>query len=320
MAVVEKRDVIIIGSGPAGYTASIYAARAGLRPMLFEGTDLGGALMGTSDVENFPGFPEPVLGPELMGRMRKQAEATGVELKLEDVTKVDVRSDPKTVETATGRYAADAVILATGAQARTLGLDAESWATGNGLSTCATCDGFFFKGKRVAVVGGGDAAVEEAITLSRLATEVTLIHRRDVLTASSVLQDRLHESGVAIHLNAVVTDLHGDGEVSGLTIQDTQSSETARMDLEGLFVAIGQIPRSSLVEGQIDLETSGHVRVTGATQTSVPGVFACGDLVDAKYRQAITSAASGCQAALDAEHWLMTRGAISAGAISASVG
>lgn len=307
MTAAGHRDVVIVGSGPAGYTAGVYAARAGLRPLLFEGTELGGALMTTGDVENFPGFPDPVLGPELMGRLRKQATAVGAELLTQDVARLDLTRTPKLVHTDSETYTADAVVLAMGARPRMLGLAAESWAVGNGLSTCATCDGFAFRGRPVAVVGGGDAAVEEAITLSRLASAVTLVHRRDTLRASSVLQQRLASTDVTLRTNAVVTDVLGGPEVAGIAVRDTATGAVDELEVAGLFVAIGQDPRSELVRGQVELTDRGHVLVTGTTSTSLDGVFACGDLVDDTYRQAVTSAASGCQAALDAQGWLTHR-------------
>ncbi|MQA06588.1 MAG: FAD-dependent oxidoreductase [Streptosporangiales bacterium] len=307
MTVARHRDVVIVGSGPAGYTAGVYAARAGLRPLLFEGAELGGALMTTGEVENFPGFPDPLVGPELIGRLRKQAEAVGTELVTQDVVRLDLVGSRKAVHTTAETYTADAVVLAMGARPRMLGLAAETWAVGHGLSTCATCDGFAFRGRPVAVVGGGDAAVEEAITLSRLAPSVTLVHRRGVLRASAVLQRRLAATDVTLRTNVVVTDILGGPEVTGIAVRDTHTGEHNRVDVAGLFVAIGQDPRSELVRGQVELTDRGHVVVTGATTTTLDGVFACGDLVDDTYRQAVTSAASGCQAAMDAERWLAHR-------------
>ena len=307
MAMATHHTVVVIGSGPAGYTAGIYAARSGLNPLVIEGMELGGALMATSEVENFPSYPEPILGPELMGRMRQQAQAVGVELLPDDAIEIDLRAVPKRIITNTGEFTADAVILAMGARTRYLGLDSERWAIGNGLSTCATCDGFFFKDQRVVVVGGGDAAVEEAITLSRIASHVTLVHRRDSFRAKATLIDRLAKTAVHVRLNEVVENIGGDGKVANIETRNVLTGEHTVLPTEGLFIAIGQDPRSDLVRGQLEVSSSGHVLVRSGTSTSLDGVFACGDLVDRIYRQAVTSAGAGCQAALDCERWLIDK-------------
>ncbi|GAA1827609.1 thioredoxin-disulfide reductase [Pseudonocardia ailaonensis] len=310
MSQPPHRSVVVVGSGPAGYTAAIYAARAGLGPLVIEGAELGGALMGTGEVQNFPGFPKGIHGPELMANMRVQAQGLGVELVPEDAIGIDLDATARRVRTAGAEWTADAVVLAMGSQARTLGLPAESWAMGNGVSTCATCDGFTYRGRPVAVVGGGDAAVEEAITLARLASEVTLVHRRDTLRASRILQDELARTDVRIMTDAVVTDILGRPSVTGVLLRDLRSGVESRLAVDGLFVAVGQTPRSELVRGQVELGDGGHVLLPGpTTMTSVDGVFACGDLVDHRYRQAITAAGSGCQASLDAERWLVHSGA-----------
>lgn len=307
MAMAKHYTVIVVGSGPAGYTAGIYAARSGLNPLVIEGMELGGALMTTSEVENFPSYPTPILGPELMGRMRQQAQAIGVELLPDDAIEIDLHSVPKRIRTNGGEFTTDAIILAMGARTRYLGLDAESWALGNGLSTCATCDGFFFKDQRVVVVGGGDAAVEEAITLSRIAAHVTLVHRRENFRAKATLVDRLAKTTVQVRLNEIVESIGGDGKVADVGTRNVLTGERQVLPTNGLFVAIGQDPRSDLVRGQLDVSESGHVLVGTGTATSVDGVFACGDLVDHIYRQAVTSAGSGCQAALDCERWLVDK-------------
>lgn len=304
---VEHQHVAVVGSGPAGYTAAIYLARAGLSPCVFEGAELGGSLMTTSEVENFPGFDSPVLGPELMARMRTQAQRVGAVLVPEDVTAMHLDSEKKLLRTATGCYSSDAVILAMGSKSRMLGLEAESWALGNGLSTCATCDGFFFRDQPVAVVGGGDSALEEAVFLSNLASSVTVIHRGESFRASSILQERARERGVRFLMNHVVTDLTGEPTVTGLTTRTSQGAPT-RMEVSALFVAIGQNPRTELIDRQVRLTGDGYVAVDHPTShTSLPGVFACGDLVDSSYRQAVTAAGSGCVAALDAQRWLSGR-------------
>jgi thioredoxin reductase (NADPH) len=304
----EVRDVIIVGSGPAGYTAAIYAARAALNPLVFTGSvDAGGALMNTTDVENFPGFPDGILGPDLMENLRSQAERFGAELVAEDITSVDLTGGIKTVQDAYGNtYSARTVILAMGSRYRKLGLPDEDRLSGHGVSWCATCDGFFFRDKDIAVVGGGDSAVEEATFLTRFAKSVTLIHRREELRASKIMAARAaNDPKITFGWNSEVADIHGDHALSGVTLKDTRNGEERQLPIEGLFIAIGHDPRSELVRGQVDLDDAGYVLVQpGSTRTNLPGVFACGDLVDHTYRQAITAAGTGCSAALDAERYL----------------
>jgi thioredoxin reductase (NADPH) len=304
----EIRDVIIVGSGPAGYTAAIYAARAELKPLVFEGSiTAGGALMNTTEVENFPGFPEGIQGPELMDNLRGQAERFGAELITDDVTAMDLTGAVKTVTDSEGTtYAARAVILAMGSGYRKLGLDEEDRLSGHGVSWCATCDGFFFKGKDIAVVGGGDSAVEEATFLTRFADSVTMIHRRDELRASKIMANRAHhDPKIRFAWDSAVDEIHGDKSLAGVTLRNTKTGETSDLEIKGLFIAIGHEPRSELVVGQVELDRAGYVLTDGkSTRTSVPGVFACGDLVDHTYRQAITAAGTGCSAALDAERYL----------------
>jgi thioredoxin reductase (NADPH) len=307
------RDVIIVGSGPAGYTAAIYAARAELRPLVFEGSvTSGGALMNTTEVENFPGFPRGIQGPELMTQLRDQAERFGAELVAEDVVAVRLAGDVKEVDTGDERFGgiithrARTVILATGSAYRELGLENEKRLSGKGVSWCATCDGFFFKDQDIAVVGGGDSALEEATFLSRFARSVTLVHRRDSLRASKIMQQRaFNDPKLAFRWHAEVVDVLGDTRVTGLAVRDVRTGEISTLDVTGLFVAIGHDPRIELVADQVVLDEAGYVDVQGrTTRTSVPGVFACGDVVDHEYRQAITAAGTGCAAALDAERYL----------------
>lgn len=304
----ETHDVIIIGSGPAGYTAAIYAARAQLKPIVFEGAvTAGGALMNTTEVENFPGFQDGVMGPELMENMRAQAVKFGANLITDDVTAANLTGDVKTVVDGEGReYQAHSVILATGSSYRELGIDNEKRLSGHGVSWCATCDGFFFRDQDIAVVGGGDSAVEEATFLTRFAKSVTMIHRRDELRASKIMAARAHnDPKISFAWNSEVTELHGDAKLSGITIRDINSGETRQFSVTGLFVAIGHDPRSELLKGQVDLDPQGYVLTgAGTTATNLSGVFACGDLVDHTYRQAITAAGTGCSAALDAERFL----------------
>jgi thioredoxin reductase (NADPH) len=305
------REIVIIGSGPAGYTAAIYAARAQLKPLVFEGAvTAGGALMNTTEVENFPGFPEGIMGPALMENMRAQAERFGAELITDDVVEVDLNGDVKKIVDGSGRAVeAESVILAMGSGYRELGLPNEKRLSGHGVSWCATCDGFFFRDQDIAVVGGGDSALEEATFLTRFAKSVTLIHRRDSLRASKIMQDRAR-SNDKIHFawNSEVADVLGDAKVSGLVLKDTQTGATRELPVTGLFIAIGHDPRSELVRGQVSLDEEGYVLVDErSTRTSATGVFACGDLVDHTYRQAITAAGSGCAAALDAERYLAAR-------------
>ncbi|MBI1758095.1 MAG: thioredoxin-disulfide reductase [Actinobacteria bacterium] len=303
------RDIIIIGSGPAGYTAALYAARAELAPLVFEGSQYGGALMTTTEVENFPGFPEAVLGPDLMEKMRQQAERFGAELVPEDVVAVELAGDIKVVRTSTAEYRAHAVILASGSGYRYLDLPNEQRLLGHGVSACATCDGFFFRGQDIAVVGGGDTALEEALFLTRFASSVTVIHRRSTLRASKIMRDRAFaHSKIRFVWDSVVVDVLGESSVSGVRLRDVSTGAESVLPITGLFVAIGHEPRSDLVRGQLDLDGAGYVLVEHPTsQTKLPGVFACGDVVDHRYRQAITAAGTGCTAALDAERYLAVR-------------
>ena len=302
------RDLVIVGSGPAGYTAAIYASRAQLNPVQYEGSvTAGGALMTTTEVENFPGFVDGVMGPVLMEDMRKQAARFGTELITDDVVEMDLKGDVKTIKDGSGNVVqARAVILATGSAYKHIGLANEDRLSGRGVSWCATCDGFFFRDQTIAVVGGGDSAVEEATFLTKFASKVVLIHRRDSLRASKIMADRaLNNAKIEMLWNTEVVDILGEEKVSGLALKNTVTGELSERDFTGLFVAIGHIPRSELLIGQIDLDNEGYVKVEGrSTRTNLPGVFACGDLVDHTYRQAITAAGSGCQAALDAEKFL----------------
>jgi len=291
----DVRDVIIVGSGPAGYTAAVYAARA------------GGALMNTTDVENFPGFPEGIMGPELMAGMQKQAERFGAEIEWDDATELELTGDVKVVTTSEGKvFRSRAVILATGSAYRELGLADEKRLSGRGVSWCATCDGFFFKDQHIAVVGGGDSAVEEATFLTRFGSKVTMIHRRDELRASKIMADRAkNDPKISFAWNSEVVGIAGDQKVRSLTLRDTVTGEERELDATALFVAIGHEPRTDLVKGQVDLDENGYIVVEGrSTRTNLPGVFACGDAVDHTYRQAITADGSGCSAALDAQHFL----------------
>jgi thioredoxin reductase (NADPH) len=302
------RDLVIVGSGPAGYTAAIYASRAQLNPVQYEGSvTAGGALMTTTEVENFPGFVDGVMGPVLMEDMRKQAARFGTELITDDVVEMDLKGEIKTVKDGSGNVVqARAVILAMGSAYKKIGLANEDRLSGRGVSWCATCDGFFFRDQTIAVVGGGDSAVEEATFLTKFASKVVLIHRRDSLRASKIMADRaLNNPKIEMLWNTEVVDILGAEKVSGLALKNTVTGELSERDFTGLFVAIGHIPRSELIIGQIDLDNEGYVKVDGrSTRTNFPGVFACGDLVDHTYRQAITAAGSGCQAALDAEKFL----------------
>jgi len=305
---VSPRNVIIIGSGPAGYTAAVYAARAQLSPLLFEGSvTAGGALMNTTEVENFPGFTDGIMGPDLMERMRAQAVRFGAEILTDDVTSVDLSGDVKRVVDGNGAtHEARTVILAMGSAYRELGLDNEKRLSGHGVSWCATCDGFFFRDQDIAVIGGGDSAVEEATFLTRFARSVTLVHRRDSLRASKIMVERaMADPKLTFAWNSTVEDVIGDAKVSALVLKDTVTGAARELPVTGMFVAIGHDPRSELVRGQVDLDDEGYVLVQGrSTATNLPGVFACGDLVDHTYRQAITAAGSGCAAALDAERFL----------------
>ena len=304
----EIHDVVIVGSGPAGYTAAIYAARAQLSPVLYEGSvTAGGALMNTTDVENFPGFPEGVMGPDLMDSLRKQAERFGTKLITDDIVSVELAGDVKVLVDGSGNtLKAKAVILATGSAYKEIGLTNEKRLSGRGVSWCATCDGFFFREKVLAVVGGGDSAMEEANFLTRFASKVYVIHRRDSLRASKIMVERATANPkIEFIWNTEVIDVLGEDKVSGLKLRNLISGEESDKDFDGLFVAIGHLPRSELLVNQIDLDGEGYVKVEGrSTRTNQKGVFACGDLVDHTYRQAITAAGSGCQAALDAERFL----------------
>jgi thioredoxin reductase (NADPH) len=302
----DIRDVVIVGSGPAGYTAALYTARANLHPLVLEGVQYGGALMQTTEVENFPGFVDGIQGPDLMDHMRKQAERFGAELVTDDATELDLSEELKTVHVGADVYRARTVILAMGSAYRMLGLPNEGRLMGHGVSACATCDGFFFRGQNIAVVGGGDSAVEEATFLTRFADKVTLIHRRDALRASKIMQERARQNPkIDFRWNTVVEDVLGQDKVEGLALRSVLSGEGSHLDATGLFVAIGHDPRNELVRGQVDLDAEGYVVVQApSTRTNLDGVFACGDLVDHTYRQAITAAGTGCAAALDAEHWL----------------
>ena len=304
----DVRQVIIIGSGPAGYTAAVYAARAQLEPVLLEGAvTAGGALMNTTEVENYPGFAEGIQGPELMMAMRSQAERFGAQIVTQDATEVQLSGEVKTVVDDAGTvWRARSVILAMGSGYRELGVPNEKRLSGHGVSWCATCDGFFFKGQQIAVVGGGDSAMEEATFLTRFADKVTIVHRRDEFRASRIMAERaLHDPKIDVVWNSEVVDVLGQDKVSGLSLRDRVTGATSTLDATGLFVAIGHDPRSELVKGQVDLDDEGYVLVKGrSTLTNVDGVFAAGDLVDHTYRQAVTAAGSGCSAALDAERYL----------------
>jgi thioredoxin reductase (NADPH) len=302
------RNLIIIGSGPAGYTAAIYAARANLAPLVFEGSvTAGGALMNTTDVENFPGFPDGIMGPDLMDHLRKQAERFGAELITDDVTEVDLTGELKVVVDGAGqRHEARAVIVATGSGYRDLGLPNEKRLSGRGVSWCATCDGFFFRDQDIAVVGGGDTAMEEATFLTRFARSVTIVHRRDALRASKIMQERAFANDkIRFAWNSEVVDVLGDDKVTGVRLRDTKTGEERDLAVTGLFLAIGHDPRSELFAGQLRRDDEGYLLVDApSTRTNVTGVFACGDVVDHVYRQAITAAGTGCAASLDAERYL----------------
>jgi thioredoxin reductase (NADPH) len=305
--VTDVRSLIIIGSGPAGYTAALYAARANLRPLLFEGSvTAGGALMNTTDVENFPGFPDGILGPDLMDLLRKQAERFGAELVTDDVTAVDLKADPKVISTAEGTHLARAVIIASGSGYRELGVPGEKRLAGHGVSWCATCDGFFFRDHDIAVVGGGDSALEEAMFLTRFGRSVTVIHRRESLRASKIMQDRAFANPKITFLwDSEVAEVLGEERVSELRIRNTKTGEESLLPVGGLFVAIGHDPRSELFTDQLATDDDGYLLVEPpSTRTAIDGVFACGDVVDRTYRQAITAAGTGCAASLDAERWL----------------
>jgi thioredoxin reductase (NADPH) len=303
----DIRNVIIIGSGPAGLTAALYTARANLRPLLIEGIEAGGQLMLTTEVENFPGFRNGILGPDLMAEMRAQAERFGTDIIQGNVTRVDVCSHPFTVVTTEQEYRAKALIIATGASARMLGLHSERKLMGHGVSTCATCDGYFFRGHEIAVVGGGDSAMEEAIFLTKFATKVTVVHRRDTLRASKIMQDKARaNSKIAWLLDSEVEEIHdgGQGQVTSMVVKNNKTGQKTEIPVTGVFVAIGHTPNTALFRGQVELDANGYVLTHDGSKTSVPGVFAAGDVQDHIYRQAITAAGSGCMAALDAEKFL----------------
>jgi thioredoxin reductase (NADPH) len=307
---MDTREVIIIGSGPAGLTAAIYTARANLHPLVIEGIGAGGQLMLTTDVENYPGFPSGILGPELMAQFREQAVRFGAEFVTADADRVDFASDPKRVWVGSAEYSAPAIIISTGAQARMLGLESERQLLGHGVSTCATCDGFFFRGKDIAVVGGGDSALEEAAFLTRFADKVTLVHRRKELRGSKIMQDRAFANPkIEFRWNSIVEEVRGNGHLESLVLRDVETDSTTELPVSGMFVAIGHDPNTALFKGQVDLDEDGYVITQpGSTATSVTGVYAGGDVQDRTYRQAITAAGSGCMAALEAERYLEALG------------
>ncbi|WP_018684259.1 thioredoxin-disulfide reductase [Actinokineospora enzanensis] len=318
----QIRNLIVVGSGPAGYTAAVYAARAQLEPLVFEGSQFGGALMTTTEVENFPGFRDGIMGPDLMEQMREQAKRFGADLRPEDVDSVELTGEIKYVVANGVRYAAKAVVLAMGAAARYLNVPGEQELLGRGVSACATCDGFFFRDQDIAVLGGGDSAMEEATFLTRFARSVTIIHRREEFRASKIMLERARANEkIRWQLNTAVTKVLGEGKVSGLRLRDTVTGDTEDLDVTGFFVAIGHDPRSALVKGQVEVDDEGYVITKGrSSYTNLDGVFAAGDLVDHTYRQAITAAGSGCAAAIDAERWLAEHGEAEAASAPELVG
>lgn len=304
---MTHEKLIIIGSGPAGLTAALYSARADLDPLVFEGVAAGGQLMITTDVENYPGFPDGIMGPELMDQFRKQAERFGARMRQVDVTSVDFSTRPFAISVGADEYTADAVIIATGAEAKWLGIPGEQTLTGKGVSACATCDGFFFRDQELVVIGGGDTAMEEALFLTKFASKVTVVHRRDEFRASKIMAARVMEhEKVDVLWNTVVTEIHGEDTVAAVTFKDTVTGETRQFDTNGVFVAIGHKPTTELFVDQLDLDDNGYLiaGLRGGTRTSVEGVFAAGDVADHTYRQAVTAAGTGCMAAIDAERWL----------------
>jgi len=301
------RNVVILGSGPAGLTAALYSARANLSPLVIEGVEAGGQLMLTTMVENFPGYRDGVMGPDLMAEMRAQAQRFGAEFAQGNVKKIDLCSQPIAVETGDAQYGAKTLIVATGASARLLGLPSERGLMGRGVSTCATCDGYFFRGQEIAVVGGGDSAMEEAIFLTKFASKVTVVHRRDALRASKIMQDKARANPKIVWLLSHEVDEikdHGKGEVTGMVVRSNKTGEKKEVPVSGVFVAIGHTPNTALFRGQVELDQNGYIITHDGTKTSVAGVFACGDVQDHVYRQAITAAGTGCMAAIDAEHYL----------------
>jgi thioredoxin reductase (NADPH) len=304
---MSVREVVIIGSGPAGLTAALYAARANLQPLVIEGLEAGGQLMMTTLVENFPGYRDGIMGPELMGEMRAQAERFGAEIVQAQVTAVDLSAKPFVVKTADAEYRSKTIIIATGASAKLLGIPSERTLMGHGVSTCATCDGYFFRGQEIAVVGGGDSAMEEAIFLTKFASKVTLVHRRETLRASKIMQDKARANPkISWMLNHVVHEVEdgGKGEVSSIVLRNLSTDALTKLPVTGVFIAIGHTPNTSVFRGQLEMNENGYLVTRGGTKTSVPGVFACGDVQDEVYRQAITAAGTGCMAALDAERYL----------------
>jgi thioredoxin reductase (NADPH) len=304
---VTVENLIIIGSGPAGLTAALYAARADLNPLVFEGSQAGGQLMITTDVENYPGFPDGILGPEMMDRFRKQAERFGARLLTTDVTELDLSSPPYTVKAGADSYQAKSIIIATGASAKWLGVPGEEKLTGRGVSACATCDGFFFRDKRLIVVGGGDSAMEEALFLTKFASSVTIVHRRDRFRASAIMVHRVEQNPkISVRWNSTVAEIHGDASVDAVTLADTLTGEKERIEIDGVFVAIGHQPNTAILAGQLKLDERGYLVLAGdgTTATGIPGVFAAGDVADSRYRQAVSAAGTGSMAAIDAGHYL----------------